>query len=74
MISILPLTNIVIFHFFEQDATDKISVENLRETLKLIKENDDEILVCLILRDCSETKVIEKGDYPEWLPMKKQID
>lgn len=46
----------------------------MRETLKIIKNSDSEILICLILRDCPETKEFAKSDYPEWLPMKDQID
>jgi hypothetical protein len=40
----------------------------------MIKESDRDILICLILRDCSETKEIEKIDFPEWLPMKYQVN
>jgi hypothetical protein len=40
----------------------------------MIKENDRDILVCLIMRDCPETKEIAKIDFPEWLIMKDQVD
>ncbi len=40
----------------------------------MIKESDKDIIVCLIIRDCSETKDIAKIDFPEWLPMKDQVD
>ena len=73
LLSVLPLTNIVLIHFFEQDITDRISVEKLEEKLKMIKESDRYILICLIIRD-SETKEIAKIDFPEWIPMKDQID
>ena len=72
--SVLPLTNIILIHFFEQDSTDKISVNLLTDKLKIIKDSDSEILICLILRDCSETKEFTRSEYPEWLPMKDQVD
>ena len=40
----------------------------------MIKECDKDIIVCLIIRDCSDTKDIAKIDFPEWLPMKDQVD
>ncbi len=40
----------------------------------MIKETDRDTLVCLIMRDCSQTKEIAKIDFPEWLPMKDQVD
>jgi len=40
----------------------------------MIKDSDNEILICLILRDCSESKEFSKIDYPELLPMKNHID
>ena len=40
----------------------------------MIKESDRDILICLLIRDCSETKEIEDIDFPEWLPMKDQVD
>lgn len=46
----------------------------MEKKLKMIKESDEEILICLILRDCSESKKFSKSDYPEWLPMKNEID
>ena len=39
----------------------------------MIKESDRNIVICLLLRDFSETKEIAKSDYPEWLPMKDQV-
>jgi len=42
----------------------------LRETLKIIKESDRDIIIILVLRDFSETKEFPKSDFPEWLPMK----
>ncbi len=46
----------------------------MEEKLKMIKESDRDILICLIMRDCSETKDIAKKDFPEWLPMKHEVD
>lgn len=53
--NVLPLTNIVIIHFFQQDASDQKSVDKLKTTIEQIRSSDSEILICLILRDSDRT-------------------
>ena len=56
MLSVLYLTNIVLIHFLQKDSNDETSVAELAETIKLIKDKDSSIQICLIIRDCTETK------------------
>jgi hypothetical protein len=43
LLSVLPLTNIVLIHFFKKNSNDEISIAKLAETIKLIKDSDAQI-------------------------------
>jgi hypothetical protein len=43
LLSVLPLTNIVLIHFMQKDSSDETSIAELAETIKLIKHKDSTI-------------------------------
>jgi hypothetical protein len=53
--SVLSLTNLVVIHFMNSDCNDAKSKEELEMTLRAIKKADENIQICLILRDHSKT-------------------
>ena len=75
-IHLIPLFSFIFFSSIinAQNQGSKKNKKKILETLKMIKESDRDILICLILRDCSETKDIAKIDFPEWLPFKDQVE
>ena len=64
--SVLTLTNIVMLHFNKNDFSQDSEWEELVETLKLIKKENqkqDVPKVILLIRDCSQFKMLQKIEF-----------
>lgn len=59
IISTLILTNIAIIHFRNKDFEDETSLEDLTRKLNMIKEQNNNIKVFLLIRDAKESKVLK---------------
>ena len=57
--STLILTNIAIIHFRNKDFEDLRSLEDLIRKLKMIKDQNNNIKVFLLIRDAKESKVLK---------------
>ena len=64
---VLALSNIVMIHFHSQDLVDELSLEELFETIEMIRDHDNSIKICVLLRDQTRTGLVDRNEYPRQL-------
>jgi len=64
ILSVMHLTNLVFIHFSIKDLRDSKSVDELVEIVSEILKVDRKIKICVLIRDASDTQVLEPAQFP----------
>ena len=71
----LLLSNLIFIHYSNKDFRKLSAFEELIEIVKEIRTHDENIKICILLRDTRETKHVDPEDYPkEFKKIEKYID
>jgi hypothetical protein len=55
----LILSNVLMIHFHNKDLSEKDTTDELINKIKMIKNRDNNVMIILIIRDSSETKILK---------------
>ncbi len=59
ILSSLILSNVVIIHFHHKDLSEQSTNDELINKIKMIKNKENNVMIILIIRDASETKILK---------------
>ena len=59
IVNSLILSNVVMIHFHHKDLSENITTDELINKIKMIKNRDNNVMIILIIRDASETKILK---------------